>query len=196
MWKDLEKGDLEQLLLGIRNIIDKLSVESTIVPSDILSIIDPILLSEVKSFLSRVLKIPEFLLEMEGIKSTTEILQAFQNWEKQILSHISLQEHPDNLPELLYGQREFGCVYVPTELLKHIYYLGEIVSEFLKTKNQETGDQINKQMLEVMIQSSQWVEYSKRKWGIMPHAELTIVSPLTQKEIETAKPDEETDPPF
>jgi hypothetical protein len=96
----------------------------------------------------------------------------------------------------LYGQREFGCVYIPTELLKHIYCLGEAVLEYLEHKEDSASKKTERQMVEIMIQSSEWVKYTKRKWGIMPTAELTVVSPLTKKDIEDAKPDIETDPPF
>jgi len=198
MWKDLEKESLEELLFVLNNIIAKLEDLEEVNPVQILSSTDgfPQAFKEVKSFVSRIFKTPEFLLDMEGPKSASEILEAFQDWKKQILDHIKIQEHPDNLPELLYGQREFGCVYLSTQLLKRVHCLGEAVLEYQRTKDETASKEIEKQMLEIMIESSEWVTYTKRKWGVMPNTELAIISPLTKEDIENARPNVETDPPF
>jgi len=199
MWKDLEKESLEELLFVLNNIIARSDGLEQMDPTQILDVAkgsDGKIEKEIKAFAAKIFKIPEFLLDTSYTKPALEVLAALQKWRKQILDHIELQEHPDSLPELLYGQREFGCVYVPTELLKRLHLLGETVLEYMKTKDRGTSKKTEGQMLEVMIEASEWVKYTKRKWGIIPGAELAVVSPLTKEEIENAKPDVETDPPF
>lgn len=144
--------------------------------------------------ISEAYKTPSFLLDMASEKPKQEVVGYFEEVKKQIQNFIRLQEHPDNLPEILYGQREFGCVYLPTELLKQLYALGESVFEYQATKRKDNGLDVH--MLKVMTLASEWVEFSLRKWGKTLNAELTVVSPLTPEEARNALPDKETPPPF
>lgn len=199
MWKELDENTLEKLLFVINNVIARLDGTEKASPDHILKVaegFDSEITKELTTFISRVYKISEVLLEMGSPRPSNEVIEEFEKWKKRILDHIKVQKHPDNLPELLYGQREFGCVYIPTKLLKRLYCLGETVLEFLENKSEETGRRAEDQIMEIMVESSEWVKYTKRKWGVMSAAELAVISPLTKEQVDNAKPDVETDPPF
>jgi hypothetical protein len=200
MWKDWGKDQLEDLIFVLNNIIADLEQSDHYrTPGQIYRIANGFseeITKEIKAVLSQIFKVPEFLLDIEEAKQVTYMIEPFQNWRKRVLDHIELQQHPDNLPELLYGQREFGCVYLSTQLLKRLHCLGEAVLKYRKSKNEMASKEVERQILEIMIESSEWVAYTKRKWGIMSDTELAIVSPLTKEDVKNARPNVETDPPF
>jgi hypothetical protein len=199
MWTDWPKEKLEQLVAVINNVFEQPYTE-TMTPSHILDGIktdNSDIVKEIEVFVSSLFNTPIFLLEMADAKSAQDVIVRLADWRRQILDHIELQVHPDNLPELLYGQREFGCVYLPTKMLKHLYSLGEAVSYFLSTKDDKHASTAEKQMLEIMLQSADWVKYTKRKWGKMPNTDLAVVSPLNEEDIKTATPEPDIEPiPF
>lgn len=147
--------------------------------------------------LSSEVRTPVFMLDMwsENPEHTHEQMAVCLDRVQRRLKNLAeTQRHPDNVPELLNGERDFGLVFFPKRLLQELHALGEAVVELLD--NRTGGDKVEAHNVEVLLETAKWVRYRRKKRGAPPNSELVPVSPLTDKMVEEAKPDEPTDPPF
>lgn len=140
---------------------------------------------------------PAFMLDTwsEDPKRTYgQIATCLDRVQRRLESLAQVQRHPDNVPELLSGERGFGLVFFPKRLLQELHALGESVVELI---DRRTGkDRVETHNVEVMLEAARWIRYLRKKRGAPPNSELVPVSPLTDKMLKEAKPDEPIDPPF
>ncbi len=147
--------------------------------------------------LSSETRTPTFMLNEwseEPGRTHEQIVKCLDRAKRGLESLAQTQRHPDNVPELLSGERDFGLVFFPKRLLQELHALGEAVVELLDDR--VGGDRVEAHNHEVLLEASRWVRYLRKKRGAPPRSELVPVSPLTDKMLRDAKPDEPTDPPF
>jgi len=196
MWNDASKETLEATILSIQSL--KQGIDDKVDLQGFVNVIKTKAQNAeaakiIIEHIAKTLNTSVFLLEFESNKSHEEILQMLTTLETDMRETIEVQIHPDNLPELLYGQREFGCVYIPTELLRELYELGDSVLDLFEG---DEKNNVQKACFNVSILAAKWVSFSKRKWGQIPCSELSVVSPLTDENIKNAQPDTEEEAPF
>jgi len=196
MWKDEKAETLNEAIQVLSDLI--IDLPTSVLPCILairLNNIDAEVKRLIVPIISEAYKTPEFLLDMAPAQDKEILVKHIKHTIERIDNFIQLQQHPDNLPEILYGQREFGCVYLPTELLKRLYMIGESILDSRANKIKLEEDFVMNSA-KVMLLAADWVEYSKRKWGIMDKSEMTVVSPLSKEEAKNAVTDIETTPPF
>jgi len=140
---------------------------------------------------------PEFLLDMwvtEG-RTQDQVLSAVEEARRKLLEVIEVKRHPDNVPELLSGEKSFGLIFLPKKLMVDLYRLGEGALEIMEGRRKADAE-LEALNMRVLEQAKDWVTYCRRKWGPPPDSEIVPVSPLSKEDVETAKPDEPGDPPF
>jgi hypothetical protein len=138
---------------------------------------------------------PTFMLDVwSGGRSYGDMASALDGARRRLESLARTQRHPDNVPELLSGERDFGLVFFPKRLMVELYALGEAVVEL--TDKRTGGDRVEAHNVEVLLEAAKWVKYCRKKRGAPPDSDLVPVSPLTDRMLEEAAPDEPSDPPF
>lgn len=135
-------------------------------------------------------RMPDFMLDMyEGDRDA-----ALESAERALADYVAEKEHPDCLPELLAGARDFGFVHVPVDLLRDLYELG-VRTEAVRRKEGRAAD-VEPIMLRVLERSADWAIFCMRTWGVPPDGRLVAVRPLTEEDVRKAAPIDSSDPPF
>ena len=140
---------------------------------------------------------PAFMLDMwseDPGRTYGQMATCLDRVRRRLEGQAEVQRHPDNVPELLSKERDFGLVFFPKRLLTELHALGEAVVELLDDRT--GGDRVEAHNLEVLLEVAQWIRYRRKKRGASPDSELIPVSPLTDEMVDKAEPDEPTDPPF
>jgi hypothetical protein len=131
----------------------------------------------VVELLAEAASVPTFMLKtwVEEHNVQDIIRTAAQN-----LGNYIKQQHNDEdqkrLLAIVSNKQDFGVVFIPTELLRHLWNLGVAVIQ-LQEKQPGAGDRIEEHALEILEQSAQWVQYCNKRWGKPPDAYMVPTIP-------------------
>lgn len=113
-----------------------------------------------------------------GERTTTDVLKLV----RQTLVHgekiLAEKKKPDDRDEILAGE-EFGVVFIPPELLRQLWGLGEAVVHF-QDKEAESK-RIEPRAINVMMLAAQWVRDSRTRWGTPDRVEKINVAQLLKE---------------
>lgn len=98
---------------------------------------------------------------------------------------LAQKRKPDDREEILAGA-EFGVVFIPTQLLRQLWGLGEAVVNFQTGKAE--SKRVEMRALEVMMLAGKWVVDAQTRWGTPERVEKTNVGPLTKEEMQADTP--------
>jgi hypothetical protein len=101
-------------------------------------------------------------------KQFREIRNLLEKLDERIRDKIALMKHPDNLPEILKGERESGLVFLPVSMIRTLWVLGDH-----KLKNIPTDQDVE----EITKECVRWVQHLQKPWGITPGSTLSEVRP-------------------
>lgn len=139
-------------------------------------------------------KAPDFLIDMwceESGRTRDQVVRALRRAAERAERTVRENRHPDNVPELLSGEREFGLVFLPRKLMLDLYELGEGALEIREGRRRADG-KLESLAIRVFEGAGEWVSCCRRRWGPPPDSELVPVSSFTGENA----PDGKRDPPF
>jgi hypothetical protein len=125
-----------------------------------------------------------FLLDMwEEQRSPIEV----DEFAKKTLAHaekvFAEKKKPDDRDEILAGE-DFGVVFMPPELLRQLWGLGEAVVHFQDKQAEST--RVEPRATEVMMLAAQWVRDARVRWGTPDRVEKVSIAPLLK--VQTDQP--------
>jgi len=128
-----------------------------------------------------------FLLDMWGEQQSPEnvkssVKKTLERGEKILTD----KKMVDDREKILSGE-EFGVVFIPTELLRQLWGLGEAVVHF-QDKQAEAG-RVEPRAIQVMELAAKWVRDARVRWGTPDRVEKINVGPLLRI-------DQRAEPPF
>lgn|SRR5512135_23427 len=113
-----------------------------------------------------------------GERTTTDVLKLI----RQTLAHgekiLAEKKKPDDRDEILAGE-DFGVVFMPPELLRQLWGLGEAVVHF-QDKEAESA-RVESRAINVMMLAAQWVRDARARWGTPDRVEKVNVAPLLKE---------------
>jgi len=86
---------------------------------------------------------PEFLLDLwigEAGRTKEQIESVLKKARRKLRLIIEVTKHPDNTPELLNGSLQTGLIFLPSNLMKDLYRLGEMAADALDYRKKPGTD--------------------------------------------------------
>lgn len=106
---------------------------------------------------------PFMLDEWSSGKPHELLVDVLDRAARRIKDSFITKVHPDMVPEILAGQPS-GLVYLPPDLLRLLYALGEAVADVQDRKG--GGERVESEGKKLMEQASVWVRESRKRWGL------------------------------
>ncbi len=126
---------------------------------------------KILTLISEIINTPVFLIGIweEGAGSNMKKKLEVLNEVKVKLNKIN--EPRENLKKIINNESDFGRVLMPTKLLRNLWTLGQIIDQFLKSK--QVNDEYELVISDIMRDSAEWVRYSNERW---PEQETSVQS--------------------
>jgi hypothetical protein len=121
-------------------------------------------------------------IDMWAEDKTRESLLAFV---QQTLTHgeqiYANKKKPDDREAILAGD-DFGVVFMPPELLRQLWALGEAVVHY----QDKTGEaaRVEPRAINVMMLAANWVKDARTRWGLDDRVEKVDIAPLVKLPLE------------
>ena len=119
-----------------------------------------------------------FLGMMLQEKTRPQVLQIVQQTLARGEKILADKIKPDDREELLAGG-EFGVVFMPPELLRQLWGLGEAVVHF--EDGEAESKRVEPRAINVMMLAAQWVRDARNRWGLSDRVEKVNVAPLLKE---------------
>ena len=94
---------------------------------------------------------------------------------------LAKNRKPDDTEAILAGE-EFGVVFMPPELVRQLWGLGETVVHFRAGKAEAVRAEFR--AIRVMELAAQWVQDARDRWGVPDRVEKVDVAPLLREQQE------------
>jgi hypothetical protein len=119
-----------------------------------------------------------FLGMMLQEKTKAQVLQIVQQTLARGEKILADKVKPDDREEVLAGEN-FGVVFMPPELLRQLWGLGEAVVHFQEGKSE--SKRVEPRAINVMMLAAQWVRDARTRWGLPDRVEKVEVAPLLKE---------------
>lgn len=122
-------------------------------------------------------------------KTRDEVARVIERERSDVEKISEIKRRGDMRDEILLQQLESGLVHIPTDLLRNMWSLGEAVSDLLGG-NDKAGYRMMDVAMRVLLGTSEWVAFCKRRWGVPEDSHLLMVIPISRRDVLEARPDD------
>lgn len=126
---------------------------------------------KILTVISEVINTPVFLIDIWEEGTGNDMKRKLEVLNEVKIKLDKINEPRENLKKIINNESDFGRVLIPTKLLRNMWTLGQIIDQFLKSK--QVNDEYELVISDIMRDSAEWVRHSNERW---PEQETSVHS--------------------